>query len=232
MSLTTNLVAYYKLNDLTDATGNGNTLTNHNSAVFDAGLIGNGVDFGTSGSKFLNIAHDFGNPPYSISGWVKLNQEITSSYYTLFSIKSHATGASSTNTNLLYYYNGGTIQLLTQIYRTSNYSPTYNVTLGTSTWHHIVFTDDGTNQYQYLDGTQIMSNLGGTGTQTIASNAEFAIGEYVANNGLYALAKEDEVGIWTRALSSSEVTQLYNGGAGLQYPFITTNSSAAFLTFI
>ena len=29
----------------------------------------------------------------------------------------------------------------------------------------------------------------------------------------------DEVGIWARSLSDAEVTQLYNAGAGLTYPF-------------
>ena len=30
----------------------------------------------------------------------------------------------------------------------------------------------------------------------------------------------DEVGIWNRVLSDSEITELYNGGAGLTYPFV------------
>lgn len=34
----------------------------------------------------------------------------------------------------------------------------------------------------------------------------------------------DEVGIWSRAIDSTEVTSLYNGGAGLQYPFTTDNA--------
>lgn len=29
----------------------------------------------------------------------------------------------------------------------------------------------------------------------------------------------DEIGMWKRALTTAEITQLYNGGAGLQYPF-------------
>jgi hypothetical protein len=40
----------------------------------------------------------------------------------------------------------------------------------------------------------------------------------------------DEVGIWSRVLTSTEVTQLYNGGAGLQYPF-TNGNNRNFLMF-
>ena len=36
----------------------------------------------------------------------------------------------------------------------------------------------------------------------------------------------DEVGIWSRALTSTEVTSLYNGGAGFQYPFVTASGPA------
>jgi hypothetical protein len=38
----------------------------------------------------------------------------------------------------------------------------------------------------------------------------------------------DEIGVWSRALTSGEVTQLYNSGAGLQYPFTSNNTSAFF----
>jgi len=31
----------------------------------------------------------------------------------------------------------------------------------------------------------------------------------------------DEVGIWSRALNSTEVSELYNSGSGLAYPFTT-----------
>ena len=29
----------------------------------------------------------------------------------------------------------------------------------------------------------------------------------------------DEAGIWSRALSGTEITELYNAGAGITYPF-------------
>ena len=35
----------------------------------------------------------------------------------------------------------------------------------------------------------------------------------------------DEVGVWSRALSSSEIAQLYNSGSGLSYPLSLVNSS-------
>jgi hypothetical protein len=40
--------------------------------------------------------------------------------------------------------------------------------------------------------------------------------------GGYLSAFQDETGVWSRKLSSTEINQLYNGGAGLQYPFGST----------
>ena len=40
-TLTTGLLAFYKLSDLTDAAGGGFTLTNLNTVTFGTGLIGN-----------------------------------------------------------------------------------------------------------------------------------------------------------------------------------------------
>jgi hypothetical protein len=38
-------------------------------------------------------------------------------------------------------------------------------------------------------------------------------------NALFFDGTIDEVGIWNRSLSSSEVSELYNGGSGASYPF-------------
>ena len=38
----------------------------------------------------------------------------------------------------------------------------------------------------------------------------------------YITAYMDEFAFWNRALTSTEITQLYNSGSGLQYPFTTS----------
>ncbi len=47
------------------------------------------------------------------------------------------------------------------------------------------------------------------------------IGDQVSAAGILhgAAGQVDELAIWNRALSAAEVTQLYNSGAGKQYPF-------------
>ena len=47
-SLTTGLQAFYKLDDLTDSSGNGNALTNNGDVSFSSGKIGNAAVFDNS----------------------------------------------------------------------------------------------------------------------------------------------------------------------------------------
>ena len=68
-----------------------------------------------------------------------------------------------------------------------------------------------------VTGTAI--NADNNGTVSIGTN----IWQWVARQG-----KIDEVGIWKYELTAGEILQLYNGWAGMQYPFTTpTNVKSA-----
>jgi len=88
-------------------------------------------------------------------------------------------------------------------------------------WNHIVITDNGTNLY--LNGTPT------NGSIPVNANSNLTFGIYAGDlftgpfNG-----NQDEIGIWSRSLTSAEVTTLYNGGAGITTPFpspLTSNAS-------
>jgi hypothetical protein len=81
----------------------------------------------------------------------------------------------------------------------------------------------------YFNGNQIaMTTLTGTNNLSPYSainyntSAPFRIGAYTAFNGvtpmLFAQNKMDAFNIWNRALTQSEITELYNSGNGKQYP--------------
>jgi hypothetical protein len=72
----------------------------------------------------------------------------------------------------------------------------------------------------YLDG----SSLGTAGAVPQSFNGYWRIGGSILTSwpnisGGSFNGSIDEVGIWSRALTSSEVTSLYNSGSGRQYPF-------------
>jgi hypothetical protein len=51
------------------------------------------------------------------------------------------------------------------------------------------------------------------------NTSPFSIGTWPGIGGQNFLGEIDEVGIWSRALTSGEISDLYNSGSGLSYPF-------------
>jgi hypothetical protein len=85
-------------------------------------------------------------------------------------------------------------------------------------WHHIVVTQTGTDApIFYIDGSLSNTNTssGGDGSKPTAQGT--AIGRGGTYDGNYWNGAIDEVGIWSRALTSGEVMRLYNSGSGLSY---------------
>jgi hypothetical protein len=86
-----------------------------------------------------------------------------------------------------------------------------------SRWNHVVLTWDaslGSNQLKiYLNGL-LSANASGTGTQTstMTSGGNLEIGRYINSNGATLDGYLDEVGVWSNALTDTEVLALYNNG--------------------
>jgi hypothetical protein len=104
----------------------------------------------------------------------------------------------------------------------------------TATWYHVVGTFDGGtgNLKIYINGT-LENTEPSALTGVFNSTAQFQIGhiqEFGGGAGGYFDGIIDEFGVWSRALSGAEVTELYNSGSGLAYPFASTNTGA-FLSF-
>jgi len=86
-------------------------------------------------------------------------------------------------------------------------------TFVTNTWNHAVFTYNGTNATIYLNGTSVGT---GTGSITTSGTNQLQIG----NNSPYGekmAGALSSIGFWKKALTASEVTALFNSGAGRTY---------------
>jgi hypothetical protein len=105
-----------------------------------------------------------------------------------------------------------------------DYNSDNNVITDTN-WHFVCVTQTGTGTPTlYVDGSSVAATLTTAGAADFKAAAQgTAIGKY----GIYTGGANffngaiDELGIWSRALSSGEITSLYNSGSGLAYPFIT-----------
>lgn len=169
------LRAYYRLENANDTTANSFNLTNNGSIPFNAAKFNNGGDLGTSNTTdYFNINNDLGitGGLISVSMWLKLTTEITSGTYTFFQ-----QGDLGTNVRYViqYEYNSGSPRLVFNRSKTGTADEqfTYTVTLGTSSYHHLVFTYDGSTVRGYYDGAIIgsvsASGSGSSGVDTDTS---------------------------------------------------------------
>lgn len=93
---------------------------------------------------------------------------------------------------------------------------TYTLTNGN--WYHIVLTysTSGTAKI-YINGTQQGGDLTGLPTSIVNNSKDVVIGGAM-NSGQEIDAYVDEVSVWSgRVLDSTEISTIYNGGAGIVY---------------
>ena len=220
MAILDNIVAYYKLDE---SSGNAIDsvasfdLTNNNTAAYASGKINNAVDFGSGNTnKSLTRADNLGitgDEALTISGWVKLNDEIAADEWEFF---GHSDDSANPNyINLRYSYNGGTRRL--GISTGFSLNSLYEITLGTANWYHLIITRDASNNTE-LFVNSVSQGTGSDAAQDVNANA-FAIGQTAESSDKFSSVLVDEVGVWNRVLTQAEIEVLYNGGSGLQYPF-------------
>ena len=210
------LLAYYTAdNTPNDALGNYNgTLVN--GATYGTGIINNGFSFdGVNDYVDLGNVLDFdGSTPFSISAWCYFTTNTTQAIFAKFTL---------TQGYVLQRRNSQDIRFgLYALNVSGSYlSVRTTSTVSTGGWKHIVVTYDGSKDVSgvniYVDDslmtltTEANALIGSTSTTATAK-----IGS--RQSDLYLNGLEDEVGIWNRELTPSEVTELYNSGSGKQYP--------------
>lgn len=215
------LISYWTLDEAsgTRADSHGsNTLTDNNTVASATGKINNGASFITANSEYLSCSSNAslqmsGNTDFTITAWVNMG-----SIGATQSLVTKDDDAANSRDYTLDFGIGEGFRFYVQG------GGTYIVASGvgaTSTWYFLVAWYDSSNGQLHLridDTTTYNSTTGATGTD--ASAAQFRIGarEYSGFED-YASATIDEVGLWKRKLTGSEITQLYNGGSGLTYPF-------------
>ncbi len=211
-SLLTGLVSYYAME------GNGNDALGANNGTptavtFSAGngkvAQGAGYTGATSAiaipaSASLDIVTDM-----TISCW--LYNTADSDYYTAVAHMVGGGGVNNVNYNLIKIPSSQ-LQLHTQ-----SDTGVVGPNLGLTVWTHIVVTRDTSGNVEwFVNGASWGTGLGAapyskpTATTQIGSRADAYS---------YWHGRIDEVGIWSRKLTSAEVAVLYNSGTGRTHPF-------------
>lgn len=227
MALTDNLVSYWKLDESSgnaaDSVGS-NTLTNNGSTTYSTGKINNGAVLNAN-TKYLSIADASQSgldltTAFTFSFWINVTKP-TNGVTISFIDKYLGTG--NQRSYRLYYYNSsGTYTFYSDLSGDGSGADEYilNYTLTDSTWYHIVYVWNGSTKKHtlYINGSSQGEQTGSLTSSLFNSTAPFYLGN---GQGLNTTLNGtmDEVGVWSRALSSTEISQLYNSGNGLQYPF-------------
>jgi hypothetical protein len=236
MALIDNQVAYWKLDESSgnaaDSTANAYTFTNVSTVGYAAGKVNNGASFGSSNaSKYFSRSDALGmtvngSTVMSVSAWVNFSSPFGDSDITsIFSIRS---------ANLLLMFNvrgnaGGTAGASMEVYgfgaaggSVCSAAQTFN----TGQWYHLVWVLNNTTYALYVNGSQV-----GTGSTTFPSSTTGLVANtylgYAAGFGVHLSGYADEVGVWSRAITSDEVTSLYNAGSGFQYPYTPLSTGTA-----
>lgn len=222
MALIDQIINYWKLDessgDVADSVGS-LTLTNTTSASLAAALIGNG-HIGNSAGYFRNSASNVSlgtTTAWTINCWAWMSSTPSGVNDFFFSM------CDTTNQleYSIYYREDGALRLRGERVLHGIASPKVEsvTTLATDTWHMLTFTFDTTQIELFLNassvGSTVTSGVGASGGTAGTSIGATAAGAQPIRTNV----KVDEYGIWTRELTGAEITELYNAGAGLQYPF-------------
>ncbi len=207
VALTNGLVGHWKFDSIDvsalttpDSSGTGNVGSVGTSSRLVAGKFGQALrlDLGGSG-QFMTTKNSFGSPTWSVSAWINPDLPITtaSPYFGTITIFSADTLA-------------GLAQMIVitkdsiKAYQTKIADYSFESNPG---WRHVLVTYDGTNLSAYVDGV-----LRGSVpyANTMALNAKRYIGTNAAGaKGHIFIGAIDEVRLYNRVLSASEITALY-----------------------
>lgn len=217
-------VAQYDLEDLTDSSGNGLTLTNNGSVTFGPAKFSNGAEFDGTAKRLSRAtvpALEFGDKDWSLSLWCNKDSLATSGFLIN---KDDTPGAD--REFLMIVGNTGLIQIIL-----GDGGSTIQVTntaagiFSAATDHHIVASYNTASSLLkiYLDGSEVVSE---TITLTPGVSAsDFEIGDRAVSS-LPWDGWIDQVVKFDDVLTSSQVAGLYNGGSGNADPVAAINNLA------
>lgn len=220
--LTDSLISYWKLDETSgtrydSVRSSANNLTDNNTVTQGTGKIGKAASFAAASSEYLSAATNIGSfdvgTAFSVAAWI--NPTLDSA--------DHAIVANTwSNAGWMVRVTSGNKIRFILVETGVNYNG-YDSSVLSAGWHYVVATYDGAGGAVkvYVDGVLDNATQISNGTVTTFSTSNpITIGQTnEAGNEKYYDGLIDEVGIWSRVLTGTEITQLYNAGTGYQYPF-------------
>jgi len=196
---------------------NDNIGTNHgamqNGATFAAGKVGQAFSF-DGVDDYVSLPPNSGTGDFTIDFWEK------SSSNALYKVAlSFAASASPTTSNLIFDFNDPDIPGGVGLWVYWNGGGEYRITTGSigsftnGLWHHIALTRSGANMTLYVNG----ASVGSTVYAPVINLSNFDVNYIGASPATppanFWQGAVDEVSIYNRALTASEIQSLYDAGS-------------------
>jgi len=200
-NLNNGLVAHYRFEGNT----NDSSVNGYDGMVtgtsYTTGVVGQAIDIALT--EFVSMANTANNLPSSnsarsVSFWAYPND--LSNYHNMVSM-----GLANANGRFSIRIQAST-GLLEYIGQSNDYATSH--ALSANVWQHIVVTHDGSTMNFYADGSLVDSNATSLNTSA-GGNLRLGVNVDGSNDEWYDGAL-DEVRIYDRVLSSSEIALLYN----------------------
>ena len=220
LNLQAGLIGYWKLDESTwsgtpgeviDSSGHGN----HGTAVNGAGPTSSPAKFGRAGafdrslSQYVNCGHDSSLYPaaqVTVAAWV---------YPLIVNRNMQIAGAWTDCYDVYIGQDADNAKIGAALYQSDNFEqvlfPASGADLTANTWHHVAFTADGSNLNLYLNGAVYCSPLSYDGTiRGHNPGHDFLIGGFPSFPTYDLDGYLDDVRVYNRGLSASEIQQLYS----------------------
>jgi hypothetical protein len=214
-TLYTGLTSFWELSESSgtraDSTASANTLTDNNTVTGGNDGVAYS-EFTSANTEYLshtdNASLSLGNISFSVNVWA---YEATSGSYLI----GKAGGFGQAEWQITRTFSGGQVYKFTIFNSAHDTDEVIVAAPSTDAWHMItvICTLGGNISIAVDNGTPATTAK----TRTINdSTSDFTIGGNTSS-GNYWNGRIRRAGFWKKALTGTEVTQLYNSGAGLSY---------------
>lgn len=216
--LTEDLVSYYKLDEnatntvVVDSNGPNTGIASANTDTWSvSGLLNNAFDLEADNSDFINLGDFDILNEISISAWVTFES---------FDFENWIVAKDDGGSDRAYAFGVKSPNKITLQIDGNNAVADGDTTLSTGVRYHIVVTYNDSSKVieYYLNGSSdgSTSNIGTIST----NNANVNIGRRsLSPSDTHVDGIIENVGIWNKILTPTEVDDLYNSGIGFAYPF-------------
>lgn len=211
-ALSDDLVAYYTFDtDASDDYGSNDLIATDSPTHTSSGcILGSCYDYdGTNDKHIQTNAYDYGTGDFSVSWWME-SDDVTNEKYVW------TLNYNDANSVLYAVQSGDGSAIICEASSCNTNLPKASVDTSLT---HYVFVRSGTNVKVYRDNVEVTDDDFPSNDGSINQKLEIAFATTRNKAGTYYNGVVDEVGIWDKALSVAEISELWNSGAGKVFPF-------------